>query len=87
MQTLLVDLSGNPHVPQSEMKKSSLSFHHVGSANGTQVVTLVVACTFIHTEPGSLNENGLHRLLCLKAWPSVGGTVWEGLRGVVLLEE
>ena len=34
-----------------------------------------------------LNETGLHRLIYLNACFSVGGTVWEGLRGVALLEQ
>lgn len=34
-----------------------------------------------------LKENGLHRLIYLNAWFPVGGTVWEGLEGVPLLEE
>ena len=38
-------------------------------------------------ECGGLNENGLHRLIYLNAWSAVGRTVWEGLEGVVLLEE
>jgi hypothetical protein len=36
---------------------------------------------------GSLNENGSHRLVYLKAYSLVGGTVWEVLRGMGLLEE
>ena len=35
----------------------------------------------------SLNENGPQRLLSLNTWPPVGGTVWEGLGHVALLEE
>ena len=31
--------------------------------------------------------NEYHQLICLKTWSSVGGIVWEGLRGVALLEE
>jgi hypothetical protein len=34
-----------------------------------------------------LNENGPHRFIYLSAWSSVGGTLWEGLVGVALLEE
>ena len=33
---------------------------------------------------GGLNENGPHWLICLSAWSLAGGTVWEGLGGVVL---
>lgn len=33
-------------------------------------------------ECGDLNENCLHRLVCLNTWPLVGGTVCEGLEGV-----
>lgn len=33
-----------------------------------------------------LNENGLYRRIYLNAWSAVGGTVWERLGGVVLLE-
>jgi hypothetical protein len=33
-----------------------------------------------------LNENGLHRVICLNAWFPVVGTVWEGLGSVALLE-
>lgn len=36
---------------------------------------------------GGLNENGPHRFNCFNAWSPVGGTVWEGLREVALLEE
>jgi hypothetical protein len=36
---------------------------------------------------GGFNEHGPHRLICLNAWSPVSGTVWEGLRGVALLEE
>ena len=36
----------------------------------------------------ALNKNGPHRLIYLKPWSAVGGrTVWEGLVGVVLVEE
>jgi hypothetical protein len=31
--------------------------------------------------------NGSHRLIYLNTCPPVGGTVWEGLGGVALLEE
>ena len=34
---------------------------------------------------GSWNENG--PIANLNAWPPVGGTVWEGLGGVALLEK
>lgn len=34
-----------------------------------------------------MNENGSHRLVYLKAYSLVGGTVWEVLRGMGLLEE
>lgn len=36
---------------------------------------------------GSLNENGSHRLLYLNAWFTVGGTIWEGLKSVALLDD
>ena len=36
---------------------------------------------------GGLNDNGPYRLICLNAWFPVGGTILEGLGGVVLLEE
>lgn len=35
---------------------------------------------------GGLNKNGFHRL-CLNNLSTVGGCVWEGLEGVVLLKE
>jgi hypothetical protein len=35
---------------------------------------------------GSLNENDLHRLVCLNTWFSTAGSVWEGLGDVSLLE-
>ena len=38
-------------------------------------------------ECGGLSENGPHRLMYLNTWSSIGGTVWEGLVGVALLEE
>lgn len=38
-------------------------------------------------ECDGLNVNVLHRLIYLNAWFLAGGTVWEGFRGVVLLEE
>jgi hypothetical protein len=34
--------------------------------------------------PGTLNDNGHHRLRCLNAWSPVGGTVWEELAGGAL---
>jgi hypothetical protein len=36
---------------------------------------------------GGLTENSPHRRMCLNAWPPVGGTVGEGLGGVVLIRE
>jgi hypothetical protein len=36
---------------------------------------------------GGLSENGLHRLSCLNVCCQVSGTVWEGLRGLTMLEE
>ena len=36
---------------------------------------------------GGLNENGPCRIICLNIWSSVGGTVWEEVVGVFLLEE
>ena len=38
-------------------------------------------------DQSGLNEYGPNRLVCLNAWSLVGGTVWEGLGGVALLEE
>lgn len=34
-----------------------------------------------------LHENLLHELIDLNTWSLIGGTVWEDLRGVALLEE
>jgi hypothetical protein len=34
-----------------------------------------------------VSENGNYRLVCLRAWSLVGGTIWEALVGVALLEE
>ena len=34
-----------------------------------------------------MNENEPHGLIDLNVWSSVGGTVWEELEGVALLEE
>ena len=36
---------------------------------------------------GGMNEDEQHRLINPYSWSSAGGTVWEGLGGVVLLEE
>jgi hypothetical protein len=36
---------------------------------------------------GGLNENSLHRFMNLNIWFLDGGTVWEGLGGMALLEE
>ena len=36
---------------------------------------------------GGLNENDSHGLICLTAWSAASGTLWEGLRDAVLLEE
>ena len=35
----------------------------------------------------NVDENSLHSIMHLSVWFPVGGTVWEGLGGVVLLEE
>ena len=40
-----------------------------------------------HADYGGLNVNDPHRLICLNAWSSVGGTVQEGLGDKALLEE
>lgn len=42
--------------------------------------------TFNLSEFG-LSENGLHRLIHLNIWSPAGGTVWEGIANVTLLEE
>lgn len=34
-----------------------------------------------------LNDDGLHRLVYLEAWPPVGRTIWEELGGEALLKE
>jgi hypothetical protein len=34
-----------------------------------------------------LNEDGPHRLICSNVWFPVGGTLWEGLGVVALIEE
>lgn len=34
-----------------------------------------------------MNENGPHRLRYLNVWFLVGGTAWEGLDGMALLEK
>jgi hypothetical protein len=36
---------------------------------------------------GGLSEDASLKFICLNAWASVSGTVWEGLGGVALLEE
>lgn len=36
---------------------------------------------------GSLNKNGSQRLIYLNSWSFVGGAVWGGLEGMVLLVE
>jgi hypothetical protein len=36
---------------------------------------------------GALKENASHRLIHLSTWLADGGAVWEGLKGVALLEE
>lgn len=36
---------------------------------------------------GSLNKNGLHKLIGLNDWSPVSKAFWEGLKGVALLEE
>lgn len=43
--------------------------------------------TVILHDGGGLNENGPNELMYLNTWYPVGGTVWEGLEGVFLLEE
>ena len=40
-----------------------------------------------HIDCAGLNEGGFHRFIYWKAWSPVGGTVWEGLGGMDLLEE
>lgn len=41
----------------------------------------------VYTSCSGLNENGSHKLLCLKAWSLGSGTAWEELGGVALSEE
>lgn len=36
---------------------------------------------------GSLTKNGTYWLTILDTWSALGGTVWKGLKGVILLEE
>lgn len=36
---------------------------------------------------GSLNESSSHRVFCLSTQSLVGRIVWEGLKGVSLLEQ
>lgn len=38
-------------------------------------------------ECGGLDENVPHKLTCLQTQSSVGGSVWVGLGGFVLMEE
>ena len=45
----------------------------------TQISPSLASC-------GGLNENGLYRLMYLKTLSELGGTVWERLGGVALLE-
>ena len=42
---------------------------------------------FVYDKYGVLNENGHNGLVYLKTWDLFGGTVWQGLRGLPLLEE
>lgn len=35
---------------------------------------------------GGMSENGVHKLIYLIVCPPVGGSVWEGLRDVLLKE-
>lgn len=35
---------------------------------------------------GGVDKNGPHRLICLKTWSSINGTVWKKLGDVALLE-
>ena len=41
----------------------------------------------VHTLCGGYNEKVFHWLTELTAWSPAGGTVWEGLGGMALLEE
>lgn len=34
-----------------------------------------------------LNENSFHKVIYLNTWSTVGGSVWEGLGGVTMLEK
>ena len=43
-------------------------------------------CSLNHTCDG-LNENNSHRFINLDSSMSIGGTIWEGLGCVALLEE
>lgn len=36
---------------------------------------------------GGVNENGSHMFIYLNSWSFVGGSTWEGLGGMVFLEE
>jgi hypothetical protein len=40
-----------------------------------------------HLNCGGLIENGPLRFICLNAWCPVGGPIWKGLGGMVLLEK
>ena len=49
------------------------------NSNGT-LLSVFWACEGLH-------ENDPQRLMVLTAWSPFGGTVWDGLGGVALLEE
>lgn len=59
--------------------------HHFGHSNtGHHDEEFTVEQSLPH-EGSETNENAPHRLIYLYVQFTVGGTVWEGLRGVALL--
>jgi hypothetical protein len=51
---------------------------HPSVTDSTEGIQRITIC-------GGLNEP--HRFIYLNAWSAAGRTIWEGLRGVALLEE
>lgn len=54
---------------------------------GREGFTVLVVMAIVRVLQRCLNENSLHRPICLNTWSQAGETAYEGLSGMTLLEE